>query len=122
MDLNCAVKSAEERGEKDGLATSTKQTTISARKKFNAGEIKLGQHQDIRNKWNRRSLPYFAWEVSCFTTQQRGKIKIKIGNWMILSGPEFGTTKPPEPALQSTPGTVLSRFSFLHAMAPVPTT
>jgi hypothetical protein len=76
VDLNCAVKSAEERGEKDGSATSTKQTTISARKKFNAGEIKLGQHQDIRNKWNRRSLPYFAWEVSCFTTQQRGKIKI----------------------------------------------
>ena len=54
MDLNCAVKSAEERGEKDGWATSTKQTTISARKKFNAGEIKLGQHQDIRNKWKRR--------------------------------------------------------------------
>ena len=54
MDLNCAVKSAEERGEKDGSATSTKQTTISARKKFNAGEIKLGQHQDIRNKWKRR--------------------------------------------------------------------
>ena len=79
MDLNCAVKSAEERGEKDGSATSTKQTTISARKKFNAGEIKLGQHQDIRNKWKRRQSA-LLWLCVGGLQQQRGKIESdKIG-------------------------------------------